>query len=185
MKTMYAKFKGSKYFPLILAIVSIALGILCMALPQTMMSTLVICIGIGLILVGSVRALSSLIKKEDRDVVGAVIGAVIVVLGIIVLAKTPWLAAHTPALLGILIIISAISLLLRGLALRGGETKIWIVIVLTAIVVFVLGLIILINPKFIGNVAGILCGIGLLINGVSGLLSFFGYNKSKKTEEDK
>ncbi len=179
MKNLYASFKKSRWFPLVVGIISILFGILCLTNPQAKMESIALYIGLAVLLYGLFAILLGVLNKEDKKVrlSNIVFGLVFVILAIIIFANLSLIGKYLPTLVGFIFILVAIADLIRSVTLLQNGLKTWWMSALPAIVVLVLGFIYLLKPGYVGSTIGIFTGITLLINGVSGLINFVQFKK--------
>lgn len=179
MKNLYASFKKSRWFPLVIGIISIVFGILCLTNPQLKMESVALYIGLAILLYGLLAIVLGVLNKEDKKLrlSNIVLGLVFVILAIVIFVNLSLIGKYLPTLVGFIFILVAIVDLIRSFALLKNGLKTWWLSALPAIIVLVLGFIYLLKPGYVGSTIGIFTGITLLINGVSGLINFVQFKK--------
>jgi len=179
MGEFYASFKKSKWFPLIIGILSLIFGIISLLNPAGRMEIIALIAGILFLLYGLLQVLRGIRIKENLAVkIGYIIlGLVIIVIAILDFVNLELVGKYFPTLAGFFMIVCAISNLLSSFALMKNGIKGWWLGALPSIILLVLGFIFLLNPGYVGKAFGIFVGIALIFNGISNLISFFQMKK--------
>jgi len=179
MKDFYESFKKSRWFPLVMGILSVVLGFLCLINPQMKMESIALYIAFIVLVYGVLQLLSGLMTKDNGKLraMNLIVGVIAVILAIVVFANKALVGKYLPTVVGFYMIISAIGTLLNSLSLMKNGIKNWWASALPAAVVLVLGLVILLNPGFAGATFGIITGITLLVSGLSHLINFIQFKK--------
>ncbi len=179
MKNLYASFKKSRWFPLVIGVLSIVFGILCLTNPAAKMETIALYIGLAMAAYGLFSCLVAILNRDDKKSLAShlILGIILIVLAILVFINLTLIGKYLPSLVGFFMIISAIANLFRSIALMKNNVKSWWLGAIAAAAVLVLGFIILLNPGFVGQTIGIFTGIVLLVNGISSLINFVQYKK--------
>jgi len=163
----------------VIGILSIVFGILCLMNPAAKMETIALYIGLAIAVYGLVSCIVAVLNRDSKKLLASnlLLGLVMIVLAILIFANLSLIGKYLPTLVGAVMIISALASLVRSLALMKNNVRSWWLGAIVAAVVLVLGMIILLNPGFVGQTIGILTGIVLLINGLSSLINFLQYKK--------
>ena len=179
MKNMYESFKKSRWFPLVIGVLSIIFGILCLTNPTATMESIALYIGLVIAAYGLLSCLVAILNRDNKKLLTSnlIPGLVLIVVAILVFANLSLVGKYLPTLVGFVVIVSAIVNLFRSIVLMKNGVKGWWIGAIVAAVVLVLGIIILLNPGFVGQTLGIFTGIALVINGISGLINFVQYKK--------
>ncbi len=179
MKGYYESFRKSKWFPLAIGIMSIVIGLICIANPQINMESIALYFGIVILGYGVFQILAGLSVKDNQNlkIVYIVIGAIITILAICVFLNLALIGKYLPTLIGFFMIVASVMALLRSLVLFKNGLKSWWAGAVPALIVLALGLVFLLAPGFVGQTFGIFTGVTLLLNGVSGLINFIQYKK--------
>ncbi len=179
MKNMYDSFKKSRWFPLMIGVLSIVFGILCLTNPAAKMETIALYIGLAVAAYGLFSCLVAVLNRENKKLLASnlILGIILIVLAILVFTNLTLVGKYLPTLVGFVMIISAIANLFRSVVLMKNGVKGWWIGAIVAAVVLVLGIIILLNPSFVGQTIGIFTGIVLLVNGISSLINFVQFKK--------
>lgn len=179
MKEALVSFKNSKWFPLAMSVLSVVLGIILILNPQLNMESVALYAGVMFLIYGIFQVCCGILMKGSTmfRVCAVILGACMIILAIVVFANLALIGKYLPTLAGFFMIISAISYLLPSFALLKDGIKTWWFGALPAIILLVFGLVFLLLPGFVGQAFGIFTGIAMLINGASGLISFFQMRK--------
>ncbi len=165
------------WISIVIAVISIVSGIFTIINPGTEMATLAFYAGIILIIYGALRIIiGCFLKNEKKDkVIDVICGLIAVVLGILDLCNVSLIGKYIPVLFGFLMIVCAVSALIRCLSVSkyNKQSKKWIASAILAVIVFVIGLLIILNPSIVGKTFGILFGVAMLLNGLSSLITAF------------
>lgn len=174
MKEFYASWKRSKWFPLVIGILSLILGVIGILYPKGRMESIALLAGIVFLVYGLLQIINGIRVKDNTAmrVVSVVLGLIAIVLAILDFANLQLIGKYLPTLAGFFMIICAITDLVPSFALLKSGRKNWWYSALPAIILLVLGFIFLLMPGYVGQAFGILVGIALVINGVSCLISF-------------
>lgn len=148
------------------------IGILFLAAPASSSLVIATVIGVILILEGLVRGYGALKKKEKDISTKAILlwAAVLIVVGIILLANPGYLVAYSYIIFGIVLILNAIS---NIIGVMRGEIQVegnkFIYLILSAVLAIV-GVIMLFNPFSAANMMMRIIGGMLIADGIVNLL---------------
>lgn len=142
------------------SVVLILVSIFLIAKPETVLSTIVVVFGIIFLVEGALNIISYLLEdKEIRAFSNELImGILLAILGIIILCNKFLFISIIPITIGLWIIIKSIMKFQLAINLKSALTEKWGWILVSAIIMFILGIIIIVNPfatiftmtKFIG-----------------------------------
>lgn len=179
MKKLYASFKRTKWFPLVVGLVSIIFGILLLLAPQAKMENIALFVGLAVALYGSFSVVVALMNRDNKKLflTDLLFGIVLVVLAILIFANLALIGKYFPTLVGFLMILSAIAEIIRSVSLMNGGLKSWWLGLVPALIVLILGFVFLLKPGFVGASFGIFTGITLVINGIAAVINFFQLKK--------
>ncbi|MCR4578047.1 MAG: DUF308 domain-containing protein [Clostridiales bacterium] len=174
MKKSFSSLKESKWYPLIIGILSIVLGIICLLNPSISMESIALVAGIVFLLFGILQVINGLRVRDNKAlrICTIALGAILIVLAILDFANLKLIGKYLPTLAGLFMIVSAVTSLVSLYALMKNGCKNWWYGALPVLVLLVLGCIFLFKPGFVGETFGVFSGIALLVNGVSNLISF-------------
>lgn len=179
MKKLYASFKKSRWFPLVVGLVSIVFGILLLLTPQARMENIALFIGLAVALYGVFSIVVALMNRDNKKLflTDLLFGIVLIVLAILVFANLALIGKYLPTLVGFLMILSSLSEIVRSFSLKSGGLKSWWLGIVPALIVLILGFVFLLKPGFVGASFGIFTGITLVINGIAAVVNFFQLKK--------
>lgn len=179
MKKLYVSFKKSKWFPLVVGLVSIIFGIMLLLSPQAKMENIALFFGLAVALYGLFTVLVAVMNRDNKKLFATdlLFGIVLIVLAILIFANLTLIGKYLPTLVGFLMILSAFAEIVRSFSLMSGGLKSWWLGIVPAVIVLILGFVFLLNPGFVGASFGIFSGITLVINGIAAIVNFFQLKK--------
>ncbi len=179
MKKLYASFKKSRWFPLVVGLVSIVFGILLLLTPQARMENIALFIGLAVALYGVFSIIVALMNRDNKKLflTDLLFGIVLVVLAILIFANLALIGKYLPTLVGFLMILSSLAEIVRSFSLKSSGLKSWWLGIVPALIVLILGFVFLLKPGFVGASFGIFTGITLVINGIAAVVNFFQLKK--------
>ena len=155
-------FLGNK---VILAVLSIVLGIVLIIARGSFIDMLVKVIGIVLIVVAAVYILLFILSGESRAVSQMIYAVVALIVGIFFLAR-PWVVVNFfPVVFGVILAVSGAANLVEAIkSSASGGPK--ITAILFSVLVLVLGILIAVNYRASVDIYVVLIGIAFLVNGI-------------------
>ena len=179
MKKLYASFKKSEWFPLVVGLMSIVFGILLLLTPQARMENIALFIGLAVALYGLFSVVVAIMNRDNKKLflTDLLFGVVLIILAILIFANLALIGKYLPTLVGFLMILSSIAEIVRSFSLKSGGLKSWWLGIVPAVVVLILGFVFLLKPGFVGASFGIFAGITLVINGIAAVVNFFQLKK--------
>ena len=179
MKKLYASFRKSRWFPLVVGLVSIVFGLLLLLVPQAKMESIALFIGLAVALYGLFALLVAFMNRDNKKLflTDLLFGIVLAVLAILIFANLALIGKYLPTLVGFLMILSSLAEIFRSISLKSAGLKSWWLGVIPAAVVLILGFVFLLKPGFVGTSFGIFTGITLVINGIAAVVNFFQLKK--------
>lgn len=167
--------KEMKWDALSTGVLYIVLGVMSLALPETMEKILGYMIGVVLIIGGAVSMISYLLRDAHQnyyhnDFLHGLIG---IAAGILVLVKMDVIIGLISFLLGALILVSGCSKLQDVIDMKRLECGNWIVMLIVAAVNVGFGILLICNPFSWTILLFRLLGIGLILSGVIDCVSTF------------
>lgn len=167
--------KEMKWDALATGVLYIVLGVMALALPETMEKILGFMIGAVLIIGGAVSMISYLIRDARQnyyhnDFLHGLIG---IAAGILVLVKMDVIIGLISFLLGVLVLVSGCSKLQDVIDMKRLECGNWIVMLVIAAVNVGFGVLLICNPFSWTVLLFRLLGIGLIFSGVIDCISTF------------
>ncbi len=179
MKKLYASFKKSRWFPLVVGLVSIVFGILLLLTPQARMENIALFIGLAVALYGLFSVVVAIMNRDNKKLflTDLLFGVVLIILAILIFANLALIGKYLPTLVGFLMILSSLAEIVRSFSLKNAGLKSWWLGIVPAVVVLILGFVFLLKPGFVGASFGIFTGITLVINGIAAVVNFFQLKK--------
>ncbi len=161
--------KEMKWDALLTGVLYIVLGVMALALPETMEKILGYMIGVVLIVGGAVSMISYLLRDARQnyyhnDFLHGLIG---IAAGILVLTKMDVIIALIPFLLGVMVLVSGCSKLQDVIDMKRLDYGNWIVMLIFAAVNVVLGITLICNPFSWTTLLFRILGAGLIFSGVT------------------
>lgn len=155
-------FLGNK---IILAILSIVLGIVLIIARASFIDMLVKVIGVVMIVVAVVYLLLFIFSGDGRSPLQMVYTVVALIIGIFFLAK-PWVVVNFfPVVFGVILAVSGAANLVEAIkSSASGGPK--ITAILFSVLVLVLGILIAVNYRASVDIYVVLIGIAFLVNGI-------------------
>ena len=152
---------------LITAIIYIVVGLLLIIWPDQARQIVIYAIGAAALLYGGYRIIDYFAKKDQFGSVqlGVALGIACIVLGLFLLFQANVVVALLAAVIGVAIIVDSVLRLQIALNLRLAGGRSWIVLIVTALVMLVFGILLLFNPFTVIRVATIVGGASLLADG--------------------
>ncbi|MCM1058357.1 MAG: DUF308 domain-containing protein [Firmicutes bacterium] len=161
--------KEMKWDALSTGVLYIILGVMALALPETMEKILGYMIGVVLIVGGAVSMISYLLRDAHQnyyhnDFLHGLIG---IAAGILVLVKMDVVIGLISFLLGVLVLVSGCSKLQDVIDMKRLECGNWIVMLIFAVANVGFGVLLICNPFSWTALLFRLLGIGLILSGVT------------------
>jgi uncharacterized membrane protein HdeD (DUF308 family) len=156
---------------LLVGIVTLVLGILVTAHPSTSLNVISVLIGVIVLLGGVFRLIRSLDAHEQHRALGAVIGVVMVVVGIILIRHLHLSRLLVALVVGLVFIVQGVVDLLVGFSGQSREGRAWPVVI--GIVSLVAGIVVLAVPESSVTVLAVLVGIWFIVLGLLQIVGAF------------
>lgn len=161
--------KQIKWETLLSSILYIVLGIVALAIPDTMVKTLGYLIGILLIVGGAVSMISYLLREASLNYYrnGFGYGLVSIAVGILFLYKVDWIISLVPVILGILVVASGCRKLQDVIDMKRMNYGNWLVMLILAAVNVIFGIALIANALDAALLFLQLLGAGLVFSGIT------------------
>lgn len=158
-----------KWDAIMLSVLYVALGLVCIVIPDTMVKTLGYLIGILLIVAGAVSMICYLLREAHQNYYrnDFVYGLVSIAIGVVVLYKVDRLVELVPMILGILVVASGCRKLQDVIDMKRMEYGNWVLMLILAAVNVVFGAVLILNPFETLVLLFQLVGAGLIFSGVT------------------
>ncbi len=174
--------KRMKISSSLLSVLSILLGIILVAFPETTMITICYIFAGCLLLVG----LYYVVAYFRKDLMEAyyqfdlVIGMVILVIGICIIWKVDAVISMIPMFMGIVIFANGIVKLQHSIDLKRANFSGWIYVLIFALLCIAISIVLLLEPKSMAAIFTRMVGIGFVFSGVTDLITMFFLTKQIK-----
>lgn len=179
--------KQIKWDAILISVLYIALGIVCVVIPETMVKTIGYLIGALLIIAGAVSMICYLLREAHQNYYrnDFVYGLVSIAIGIIVLYKVDWLIELVPLILGVLVLASGCSKLQDVIDMKRMEYGNWVLMLILAVANVIFGVVVIFNPFETALLLFQLVGAGLIFSGATDCFTiiFFAKKIRKYYEE--
>lgn len=167
--------KEMKWDALLTGVLYVVLGVMALALPETMEKILGYMIGVVLIVGGAVSMIAYLLRDAHQnyyhnDFLHGLIG---IAAGILVLTKMEIVVGLISFLLGVLVLVSGCSKLQDVIDMKRLECGNWIVMLILAAVNVGFGVLLICNPFSWTILLFRLLGVGLIFSGIIDCVSTF------------
>ena len=153
---------------LITSIVYIVIGLLLIIWPDAARQIIIYALGAAALLYGGYRIVDFFVRKEHLSgtiQIGVALGIGCLLLGLFLIFKAAVVVALLAAIIGVAVIIDSVLRLQVALNLRHAGVKNWLLLLVTALLTLVFGILLLFNPFTAIKVATIIAGVSLLIDG--------------------
>lgn len=184
---MEKNLKGFKWENLLSALMYVVVGGLLVVFPTSIAKSICYTIAIVVIAIGVVKIISFLLKEEQEGFTrtGLVSGIVFIAIGTFIAIRSKAVISVIPFILGILILFSGISKLQYALQLRKYSEDKNHVMMITAVINIVLGILLAFNPFRAARLMLIILGICMIATGLSDMVSaIYFYRKLKAHIQD-
>jgi len=156
MKDSLASFKKSKWFPLIMGIISLVLGVIGLINPKMRMESIALVAGIVFLIYGLLQIINGIAVKDNTAlrVSSIIFGLIMIVLAILDFANLGLVGKYLPTLAGLFMIVNALSNLIPSFKLMKNGIKSWWLSALPAVILLILGILFILLPGYIGQAFG-------------------------------
>ena len=161
--------KQIKWETMLTSLLYILLGVVTVAIPETMVRTLGYLVGILFILVGAVSMICYLLRDAgrnyDRNDFGY--GLVGIAVGVLFLYRVEWITSLVPVILGILVLASGCVKLQHVIDIKRLECGNWVAVLILAVINVIFGAVLIANPFETVILLFQLVGVGLIFSGIT------------------
>ncbi len=173
------KLKNTMVF---MAIIYLLLGVIMFLFPDTISDFICYFVGILFLFLG----ISGIVTYIKADIKGAMFTSILVVsilsatLGVYIVINPKLFASFIPLVMGIFLIVDAISKLSAALDLKKFNYGDWWQMLIVSLVILTCGFILLFNPFEALTVGIRLIGILLVVDSISNVFAIYSYSKASK-----
>ena len=153
---------------LITSIIYLVVGLVLIIWPDAARQIIIYAIGAAALIYGIYRIIDFFVRKEHLSgtiQLGVALGIGCILAGLFLILKVDQIVALLAAVIGVAVIIDSVLRLQISLNLRhvGGQS--WLVLFITSLVTLGFGILLLFNPFKAVNVATIIAGVLLVVDG--------------------
>lgn len=161
--------KQIKWETMLTSLFYVILGVVTVAIPETMVRTLGYLVGSLFILAGAVSMICYLLRDAsrnyDRNDFGY--GLVGIAVGVLFLYKVEWITSLVPVILGILVLASGCVKLQHVIDMKRLGCGNWIAVLIVAVINVIFGAVLIANPFSTVILLFQLVGVGLIFSGIT------------------
>ncbi|MEF9863951.1 MAG: DUF308 domain-containing protein [Christensenellaceae bacterium] len=174
--------KSKDGIKLALYLVLLAIGIVLLLVPQTGMEIIIVILAIAMLAYGVISIIMTIVKKKKGVEAAALpLPIVLLVLGVLlIIFRVDAAAKLFPIIIGAWAIVAGIISLIHAVQVKKFGSSAWILLLITALIVLVLGLIIIIGIFTGANIVGVMLGIYLTIFAIVSVVDWIATASAKK-----
>ena len=176
---MKEKLKDSRISEFVIAILAVALGVLCIANPGGVSAIIGKVIGIVIVIVGAVMIISR-IKDESYRLPAIILGAVLIAIGLFIFSRPNDVLKLIFVVFGVLMIADGVSGINVSFAMRTIGTPNWWISMLLALISFAFGVLCILGALDLLKLQFIIIGIMLIYDGISSLYSLIRVGRAER-----
>lgn len=166
--------KSLKINALATSIIYIVLGLLFVILPEIVLQSITVILGVVLALAGVIYIIDYFRRWDiEYRSNGLAIGILLLFGALFMFLQSNIIVTAIPVLLGFAVVISGTLKLQNAIVLNKAGDNSWKYVLALAALCLVLGVVFIVNPFATSNVLIVMIGVGLLISGVSDLVIIF------------
>ncbi len=148
----------------VLAALSVVTGIIVLVQPSIALGTLAVIAGVLFLVDGLFEVIASLLSARERSMLGVILGAASVIIGVILVRHPTHAVVAVALLVGLWLIVSGMVRFAAGLHAEGRLNRLWTLAV--AVVEAIAGIVIVSSPGIGVATLALFIGISLLVRGV-------------------
>ncbi|MCM1039361.1 MAG: DUF308 domain-containing protein [Ruminococcus sp.] len=160
------------------SLIMIILGIILMVWPGETMDIACMVIGCGLIIAGVIGLAVLFIRRKKNgeeniskdSVITTLKSVIIIIVGIVLIAKMKTVVSILPFIMGILIIVNSAVNIMQTILNKDQNSK-WIVSLIASLVTAIIGILMIANPFGAAVSQIFIMGLGLTVGGISNLIN--------------
>ena len=149
------------------AVIGIMIGLVFVLFPHWALNTVGLLIGLLVAVYGVVLLLNGIMAKSNPMIL---LGALLLAVGAVVACSSSGIFMWILVIVGVLLIFRGVLYMQRSLGMRSAGYQSWWTHMIAAALILALGLCVVWNPFYAKNIAVILLGVCLIVNGVEGLV---------------
>ncbi len=167
---------------LIMAGFYIIIGLVMLLAPAFVSNSICYLIGALCLIIGGL-AIYTYIQSEvygPLAMATLILAILFIVLGVFVVMNPEFFASFIPIVTGVILVIDAFSKLESSVRLKKYEYSNWWQVLIAAILVFIFGILLILNPFTSLTILIRVLGVFLMLDGISNIITVFSYNKIEK-----
>lgn len=167
------------------SLVFLLLGILLFVKPETTLTSISYIIGIMLIILGFISLIKYLTSEFKQSLtVELIYGIVSMIVGVLLILNPTTIASIIPFILGIWIVINSAIKIQYSVTLKNYDSNNWVYTLTVAILMFICGLVLILNPFEGAVIITKTIGIFIIIYSILDLSECFLFKKNIKIIKD-
>lgn len=180
---MIEKLKSIKINITLSALLSIVVGVMLIAYPETVVTIITRAIALVLIISGVVLFVPQLFEPI-KSYLSIIVSILIGMIGLWMFFRPTMMASLLPIAIGVLLVVHSVQDVALGFEAKQNKADNWWSILLMAVLNLILGILCICNAFGLVKITMILIGIMLVYDGVSGIFIVHKVNKSARTVVD-
>ena len=180
---MIEKLKSIKINITLSALLSIVVGVMLIAYPETVVTIITRAIVLVLIISGVVLFVPQLFEPI-KSYLAIIVSILIGMIGLWMFFQPTMMASLLPIAIGVLLVVHSVQDVALGFEAKQNKADNWWSILLMAVLNLILGILCICNAFGLVKITMILIGIMLVYDGVSGIFIVHKVNKSARTVVD-
>lgn len=180
---MIEKLKSIKINITLSALLSIVVGVMLIAYPETVVTIITRAIALVLIISGVVLFVPQLFEPI-KSYLAIIVSILIGMIGLWMFFRPTMMASLLPIAIGVLLVVHSVQDVALGFEAKQNKADNWWSILLMAVLNLILGILCICNAFGLVKITMILIGIMLVYDGVSGIFIVHKVNKSARTVVD-
>lgn len=179
--------KQIRWETMVTSLLYVVLGIVAVAIPETMVRTLGYLAGILLIVAGAVSMICYLLREVSQNYYRNDFGygLVSIAVGILFLYKIEWISSVIPVILGIMVVASGCGKLQHVIDMKRTGFGNWGAVLVLAAVNLIFGAVLIANPFETVLLLFQLVGVGLIFSGITDCITVYYVGRRLKEYLDK
>lgn len=150
------------------SLVLVVLGVICIVLPGVISAAICYVAG-ALMMIYGVLKVGGYFASKTHLMDSLIVGVLLALIGFIMIYRHDEVINFIFTFLGILLMLDGVVKLMRAFEARGAKQKDWLAMLICAVIVLGAGVLVIADPFKGSNVAVILLGVSLILDGLQNL----------------
>ena len=176
---MKDKIKDSRFSEFLIALLAVLMGVLCVVFPGEVSSVVGKIIGAVIVIVGAVMIFSR-IKDESFRLPTIILGAVLCAVGLFIFSSPNRVLSLIFVVFGVLMLADGVSGITVAFTMKSIGTPNWWISLCLALISFIFGVLCILGAMDLLNISVIFIGIMLIYDGISSLYSLIRVHRAEK-----